>query len=436
MLATMSTSLPLDAFPDSYQELIGFVARRTGNRQTAQDLVHDAWLRIAEHENRRRAAAEPEPEPARALAPRAYLYTVAERLAIDHLRHSRRTAERFDTDAGGSEGVSLDVADAHSHREALRAVDAALADLPERSRAIFLADRLDGMPHAAIAAAHGVSVKTVEREVQRAMDAIERALRQWRGEEAVIAGGRRTGRRRALSSLLGVAALGAGSGALWQAWRHWVPGWQVDVTTTTGRQVRQGLPDGSTLHLDALGRAQVRYYAGRRHVRLLAGTAFFDVARDAGRPFVVDAGPARITVLGTRFEVALSDEGGLSVGVEHGRVRVALADGQVFELREGEALQWAAGGLPARQPVHGGVATWREGWLDFHHTPLGEVARRLQRYSPRLLRVSPDAAALTVLGRVHIAEAGGWLRLLPRTLPVRVEEAGEGAQREIVIAAR
>jgi ferric-dicitrate binding protein FerR (iron transport regulator) len=52
--------------------------------------------------------------------------------------------------------------------------------------------------------------------------------------------------------------------------------------------------------------------------------------------------------------------------------------------------------------------------------------------------VEPDAAALPVLGRVRIAAAQGWLRMLPHTLPVSVqeEEQGPGTERTLVIRRR
>ena len=49
-MAAMHSSAPLASFPEHYHALIAFVARRVGSRQTAQDLVHDAWLRMAEHD--------------------------------------------------------------------------------------------------------------------------------------------------------------------------------------------------------------------------------------------------------------------------------------------------------------------------------------------------------------------------------------------------
>ncbi|MEG1768241.1 MAG: sigma-70 family RNA polymerase sigma factor [Comamonas sp.] len=423
----MSHPLISDVFCDSYSALIGFVARRTGNRQTAQDLVHDAWLRLAERGPRGDETCQG--------ATRAYLYTVADNLAIDHLRRAGRTAERFD----GSGNIDVpaaaavrDVADSHLHREALAAVDAALAALPARCRAIFLADRLEGTPHVELAQQHGVSVKTIEREVMRALDAVEAALLRWRGDATV----QRRGRRRALSTLLGVGGFGLFGSAAWQAWRQFVPGWQMVLATLRGQQLAKDLPDGSRIALDAQGRAEVRYYATRREVALRAGSAFFDVTADAERPFIVEALGARITVVGTRFEVAVDDDGDLRVAVEQGHVRVQPPGAAQQDLHAGDALRWSTAAGVQRAPAQGEVAPWRSGWLDFRHVPLHAAVQRLARYSPVALRVAPDAADLTVFGRVRIAEAGAWLRLLPRSLPVTVREEGQGAERALLIARR
>jgi len=432
------SALPLEAFRDSYRELIAFVARRTGSRQSAQDIVHDAWLRVVE--------AGPAAQTSHP-APRAYLYTVAEHLVVDHLRRAARTSERFDASASQNpalfQAMSPDVAEACLQREALVAVDAAIAALPTRCRSMFLADRLDGESQAAIAAAHGVSVKTVEREIMRAMDAIEAALHEWRGDAAVQALPRK-GRRRALSALLGVAGLGASGSLAWRLYQSQVVTWQIQLGTATGRQLTQPLPDGGSIALDAQTRLDVRYYGTRRYVQMHHGAAFFSVARNADAPFIVDAGPVRITVLGTRFEVALDAQGGVRVAVEEGRVRVQNrgSDGDVgdagegWELTDRQTLDWQQGQTPRRDSSPDEVAAWRSGWLDFRHEPLGLAVQRLARYSPVPMQVTADAEHLSIFGRVRIADARGWLQLLPRSLPVVVREEGQGAARRITIARR
>lgn len=427
MSAQLSPSPLLTAFQDSYPDMVRFIARRTGSAQDARELAHDTWIRLAE-----RGAADEAPAPAPAA--RAYVYAVAENIAIDHLRRRQRGAERFlppaaDGETPWGEPLTPDIAERLGHRQALDAVAAALAQLPARCRDIFLADRLDGASHAELAARHGVSIKTVEREVMRAMDSVEAALHRWRGE-AVPA---RAGRRRALSALLGVAGMGVGSAGLWQAWRQYVPTDALTLATAPGRIRQQTLSDGSRLTLDAATRLEVTYYAARRTTRLLAGSVFFDVTRDPKRPFTVAAGAHEVTVLGTRFEVALHEQtGGLRVAVESGRVHVRSGTGAQCVLGAGERVRIEGEQLTvSRDGDAVAVAPWRAGWLDFQYTPLGEVVERLARYGTRSIRVAPEAAQLPVLGRVRIADSLAWLRLLPGSLPVRIRE--QGAERSLVI---
>jgi RNA polymerase sigma factor (sigma-70 family) len=374
-------------------------------------LAHDTWLRLAEHDHADLARSP------------AYAYAVADHLATDRFRQRQRGLERF-TPVGPEEAARLaaapDVATVHAHREALYAVDAALHAMPERSRNIFLADRLDGMSHRELAEHYGISIKTVEREVMRGLDTVEVALLRWRGEADTQP---RHGRRRALSTLLGIAGTGVATLAAWQVWRQWIPEFSTVLATAIGHVTTRRLPDGSELTLDAASRAEVLYFPARRTVRLLTGSVFLAVARDPDRPLVLTAGGHTVQVLGTRFEVALQTSGGLQVSVESGRVQVCNAVGEKRVLDAGQKLVIdEAQHMSVVNGMSDSIAPWREGWLDFRQVRLDEAIARLERYVGRPLRVSPDAAALMVFGRVHTPSTLTWLRLLPASLPVRVQD--------------
>lgn len=447
----------LAAFPDHYRGLIRFLTRRTGCADTARDLTHETWLRLAERRSEGSAGAptnEQVESAGRALAegtarahdPRAYLYTVAAHLAANLQRH-QSVGTQWALDAAHvappSAALAADVAHGHAMREAVMAVEQALLGLPARRREIFLAHRLEGVRHSEISAIHGISIKTVEREVTAAMDAVRAALLRWRGDPQEDAPAR--GRRQALSGLLGLAGLGAGSATAWCTWhlsRELAARHELALSTTLGQRLRQPLPDGSQLVLDAASRAEVAYTADRRTVRLLAGSAFFAVARDPDRPFVVDTTLARVTVLGTRFSVELDDAGvglanesAVTVAVEHGHVRAqGLGLGPArAELRAGDRWSLEAGGAAPRLvraqdgAATDDVAAWRDGWLDFRGTPLAAAMRRLARYHARPIHVDSAVAGLPVLGRVHITEAMAWLQLLPASLPVRVSLMPDGS---------
>lgn len=440
-LSAAFTRSLLSGFDRAYADLLRVATRSTGSRDEAGDLVHDTWLRLAEHAQG--AADEPPGQDAVNVAPRdatAYLAAMAQNLALDAHRRRQRQGRYLGAEAVREQlapSHAPDVADTVMYRQALAALEAALAALPERCRAVFVAHRVQGERQSDIAARLGVSLNTVERDLMQANDCIEDALHRWRGNS--LASVRRTGRRRSLGTLLGLAGMGLGASVGWQQWqwyRHSHVQWQASWSSPHGRQVRHALPDGSGLWLDALSSAELQYFATRRTVQLAQGAAFFAVARDEDRPFTVQAAGLRVTVLGTRFGVEITPrpDGGaaqVSVQVESGRVRVERdADGAgaafAHELAAGQGLQWRSGQDAPQLLAQETAAPWRHGELVFADATLGEALQRLSRYTPLVLRSTPDVADLPLSGRVRIAQAQAWIRALPQALPVQVRPQADG----------
>lgn len=428
-LSASFTRALLAGFGQSYADLLRIAHRSTGSRDEARDLVHDVWLRLAEHE-RCGAAPAADVDAATPQDVTAYLAVMAQHMALDAHRRQQRLLRHVDEAALHAQMAPAhapDVADSLMYRQALAVLEQALASLPERTRQVFVAHRVQGDKQPAIAARLGVSLNTVERDLIQAGDCIADALQRWRGAAGTAAGGHKPGRRRSLGALLGVAGLGL-SGPLawqqWQAWRHQHVQWQARWATPRGQQQRHRLPDGSVLQLDAQSVAQLQFFATRREVLLTQGAAFFEVAADAERPFAVQAAGVRVVVLGTRFGVelgtALDGSPQVMVQVESGRVRVEPAPGAAATLLlGGEGLR--VDGATATPLAPGDeAAPWRHGELVFTDVPLGQALARLGRYAPFALEASPEAARLPVNGRVRIARAQAWVQALPRAMPVRV----------------
>ncbi len=405
--ASSSTSVPSD-FEASYPALVRYLARRTGSTDDARDLAHDTWLRLA---------TSPPPTDGVRHAP-AYLFGAAHNLAIDHQRRSQHRAELVDAAALIVPTQTADISDQLAHRQALHAVERALQALPERARSVFLAHRLDGIGHDALAIQFGVSRSAIERDVQRAHTQVQWAMERWHGSP------HGPHRRRGLGALLGIFGAAIAAPVLWRVWQQQVPQWQQALSTRRGQQLRPTWPDGSRLVLDADTAVQARFYMARRHITLLRGAVFFVVAHDADRPFTVQAGDTLVTVLGTRFSVE-HDGPHVRVAVESGRVQVEPQPGATqVVLAAGEFLAIGPQGIQ-----HGSgsrVAPWRDGWLSFERTPLAQVAERLNRYRQQPVQVDPTVATLPVSGEVRITQAEEWLHLLPRVLPVRVRRNGQG----------
>jgi transmembrane sensor len=197
------------------------------------------------------------------------------------------------------------------------------------------------------------------------------------------------------------------------------------------------LPDGSLVSLNLDTVLDTDYSAGERLVRLTRGQAFFEVARDAQRPFIVVAADRRIRALGTKFDVRL----------EANRVEVVLMEGSVkvdpgelamlsklvnrsasVELAPDQRFVARIGQLPVVTPTKAANATsWRDGWLVFEDSSLGDAIDELNRYSDTPIVGADDAVRrLRLSGVFRIGQPDRFGAIIEELLPVSAERGADG----------
>jgi len=196
-----------------------------------------------------------------------------------------------------------------------------------------------------------------------------------------------------------------------------------DYSTQLGEVRAIQLPDGSSLTLGAYSHAAVKLAANERRVTLERGEAYFEVAKDADRPFFVDAQSASVRVVGTRFDVRL--------GTSH--VRIAVDEGAVAvnnrsaAVNGGQRIDVLPNGT-LTEPTRideGQVAAWREGHLVYEGAPLSEVVADLSRYRAAVILKSPAAGELRVTAGLRVEQIDQFVDRLPDILPVRVTRTAE-----------
>jgi transmembrane sensor len=135
--------------------------------------------------------------------------------------------------------------------------------------------------------------------------------------------------RRGLLAAAGVVAMvGTGAAVGWRLMPKAAsspasgPAADPTFTTAVGELSTFHLADGSVVTLSTDSAVKVNPWDRERRLTLLRGQAFFKVAKDAARPFVVAVGDKLVTAVGTAFDVRL-DPGRLSVTLLEGRVRIA-----------------------------------------------------------------------------------------------------------------
>jgi transmembrane sensor len=231
-------------------------------------------------------------------------------------------------------------------------------------------------------------------------------------------------RRWPLGALAATAAIVVVALGLWGTHRQ-----SADrYATAVGKVTVVPLPDGSHITLNTDTRIRVTQSATLRQVDLERGEAFFEVAHDKTRPFVVRVGNERIIAVGTQFSVRreLTDA---QVIVTEGQVRVE-SDAQALNaapqiLNAGTVAQASdAGTLVQIRPVAQTeeLLSWRRGLLVFRDATLTEAAAEFNRYNTRKIRITDAAIGdLRIAGTFRSTNAETFARLLERGYPLRAE---------------
>jgi transmembrane sensor len=147
------------------------------------------------------------------------------------------------------------------------------------------------------------------------------------------------------------------------------------------------------VRLDTNTRVAIAFRGGERRVQLAHGQAFFDVAHDRARPFIVDAGPMRVRAVGTRFDVR-RDGADAKVTLVEGIVQVRgdAAHPSAWTLKPGEAA--SLGRAPSHVTADVAAATsWTTGRVIFRGLPLAQAIDEINRYSPHKIRLEARAVA-------------------------------------------
>jgi transmembrane sensor len=187
---------------------------------------------------------------------------------------------------------------------------------------------------------------------------------------------RRRGRRRAAAA----AALLAASLALFAMLDDLSLRLRSDFRTGAGETRRISLEDGSRVDLDARSAIAVHYAGRERRLELLAGEAWFEVAPDPSRPFVVEAEGGEVTALGTAFDISLKGREALVTVTQH-KVSVA-SGGRLVTVEENQQSAYSRDGAarPATPANVERATAWRRGRLMFENERLGDVIEALSRY--------------------------------------------------------
>ena len=181
--------------------------------------------------------------------------------------------------------------------------------------------------------------------------------------------------------------------------------------TEVGERTTVTLPDRSTIELNTDTEVRLGYTARARTVELRRGEAYFDVAHDRDRPFIVEAGRGTIRAIGTGFVVRVHDDA-VRVTVTEGIVEIlhdrtdipsnalpttvstdppaAASPAQVSEGQQVEYDQYLVAAAALAPDELDRELAWRQGLLIFEEHTLEDVIREVGRYTDVRLIIADD----------------------------------------------
>lgn len=239
--------------------------------------------------------------------------------------------------------------------------------------------------------------------------------------------------RRALmggSIAASIAAVGATA-----AWRYVS---DVDLHhTRLGERRTITLSDGSRIHLNTASAVEVAMRKHSRRIRLVKGEALFEVAHDADRPFLVDAGAARLRAIGTAFNVRIRDtvveltvtEGVVAVAENEHAVDVHRASVSKIAAGGGAVIGSGAMAPTALDPAILRQRTaWQDGVIELDGETLAQAVAEFNRYrGPPIIIGDPRLANLRVGGRFEVDEAEKFLTAVEGSFQVNAIPAADGS---------
>ncbi|HEU5145205.1 MAG TPA: FecR domain-containing protein [Chryseosolibacter sp.] len=197
------------------------------------------------------------------------------------------------------------------------------------------------------------------------------------------------------------------------------------------------LPDGTVVWLNA---ASTLTYPGQFNISErtveLQGEAYFEVAHDAQRPFIIRSGEFETQVLGTSFNVsAYPEESSFEVAVLTGRVAVSSKPGHETDTQEFSAV------LSARQRIRYNhlshelqsyeddhiedVIAWRQGRIIYRHASLSEVLPDLERKYAVRLTANPEILGCSIFLRLENEPLEKVLKVLAELVDGKIIKKGD-----------
>lgn len=203
------------------------------------------------------------------------------------------------------------------------------------------------------------------------------------------------------------------------------------VSVPLGQRTELLLADGTKVYLNAGSTLSYPSAFGQKGREVeLDGEAYFEVAKDRAKPFVVHTQMCDVEVLGTKFNVeAYSDLNNFSAALMEGRVKVGnnYRSSDVVYLAPNEKVSLKQGELAVDHIEDYDVYRWREGLICFTNENFVSLMKRIEKYyGVKLVVENPELSEHSFSGKFRISDGvDNLLRVLRRDVKFRYRYSRE-----------
>lgn len=180
------------------------------------------------------------------------------------------------------------------------------------------------------------------------------------------------------------------------------------ITVPAGQRVELKLADGTHIWLNALSEISypVAFNGEKREVHL-KGEAFFDVAKDKKKKFIVHAGRCEVEVLGTQFNIAAFGENEFSTALIRGSVKVTdtWQPDESVVLTPNNTVSLENGRLTVSPITDFNPYSWKEGLITFKNISFRELMKKLEKnYGVQISIENRDLGNYACSGKFRISD--------------------------------
>jgi transmembrane sensor len=154
------------------------------------------------------------------------------------------------------------------------------------------------------------------------------------------------------------------------------------ISVPAGGQYKVVLSDGTAVWLNALSKLTYPViFKGKNREIMLTGEAYFEVAKDAKRPFIATVNTMKVTVLGTHFNINSYDANSYKTTLLEGAVRISNPFNQAVLKPGQQGIVIAKNSVIKVDKVNvNKVVSWKEGYFMFQDDHIKDIMSQISRW--------------------------------------------------------